>query len=372
MGELVKRLVDSNRDAIIQRLPKYMTETQFFALLYNLDRKPKLAEVAQRNPESLLKAIFQAADCGLLIGSAYGHCELATFGNEFQLMIQYQGIIYQLMRAGAVLSMEALIVYTCDDIKVGLHGIERYDPDLKNPNRRNWKWENDKNNMIGALASARLPMQERPGEFTYQDHFSSIGEIERARDISKNKSPDGPWAQHYGAMAMKTAIRRLSKFIVVCGPTAENHEAWDRFGRTMELEDSSYRRIPEELQPDDDPGLKPRKSSPKSGRAAAGSTGSEHVTPPPQNDGERKSSAAPTPPPTQEQPKPEAPKAPPDEVISTERQYEILQQAAAAGMKTMAFLKHVAEKFGVDLAELRQSQAAELSKYIKDMAKSAE
>jgi len=377
MGELVKRLVDNNREAILQRLPKYMTESSFFALLYNLDRKPKLAEAAQRNPNSLLQAIMKAADCGLLIGSGYGHCDLATFGDEVQLMVEYQGIIYQLVRAGAVLTVDAKCVYDGDDIRLGIDGIESWTPNLRDDRRRDWRWLNDKKNMLGAFATARIPLQARPGEFVRRDHWSPIGEIERAREISKmGKNPDGAWTQHYDAMAMKTAVRRLCKFITVCGPTDENKEAWERYGRTMEIDSSSYRRIPEEnLQPDDDPGAKPRKSAPR--RAAAGPAGSEHVTPPPQNDGERKkSSDAPsTPPPTKEA-KPEQlepPKAPPDEVISTERQYEILQQASAAGMKTMAFLKHVAEKFGVDLADLRSSQAAELSKFLKDMVlKSAE
>jgi recombination protein RecT len=377
MGELVKRLVDSNRQAIVERLPRYLSETQFFAVLHTIDRNAKLAEAAQRNPESMLAAIMKIADCGLLVGTAYEHCWLIPYNNknavggvEIQVQIGWHGLHYQLVRAGAVLKIDAHCVYKGDDFDIVLGDDEKlvHRPNLHDDNRRDHRWMYNKANIDGAYAVAWLPIARHGGETMKQHRWCPIGEIEAAR--LKSKMPDGEaWGHNYPAMAQKTAVRRVCKMIEVCGPTAENQEAWERYGRTIELDRSQYN---EELQPDDDPGLKPRKSSPKSGRAAAGSEGTEHVTPPPQpKDGERKSSDAPTPPPTQEA-KPEPPKAPPDEVISTERQYEILQQAAAAGMKTMAFLKHVADKFGVDLAELRQSQAAELSKYIKDMAKSAE
>src|SRR5262252_10102112 len=110
MGELIRQLVDKNREDIVKRLRNYLPPEQFFSLAYNLDRNEKLALVARKNPDSLLGAIFEAADCGLLIGSAYDHCSLVTFGDEVQLMIEYRGLIYQLKRAGAVLKIDAACV----------------------------------------------------------------------------------------------------------------------------------------------------------------------------------------------------------------------------------------------------------------------
>src|SRR5262249_19225070 len=110
----VRRIIDSNREVIVKRLPRYITPEQFFSLCYALDKRKGVAEVAQRNPDSLLNAILRAADAGLLPGSAYDHCSIVAFGNELQLMIDYRGIIYQLVRAGAVLKVNAACVYVDD------------------------------------------------------------------------------------------------------------------------------------------------------------------------------------------------------------------------------------------------------------------
>jgi phage RecT family recombinase len=367
MGELVRQLVDKNREDIVKRLRGYLPPEQFFTLAYNLDRNAALAAVAQKNPESLLKAIFQAADAGLLIGSAYNHCALAKFGDEVQLMVQYQGIIYQLVRAGAILTMGAACVYDGDHIVVGLHGIETFERNLRDDRRRNWRWLNDKANMLGAFASAQLPVQARPGEFVTQDHFSPIGEIEHAREISKNGSnPNGPWAQHYDAMAMKTAVRRCSKFITVCGATDENKEAWERFGRTMELERSEYK---EHVEPkmDDSPG-KSGKSGPKSARAVEEPASRQGATPSPRN-GESRRTKAPVAP-TSTAPKPVEKPAPPptDELIGLDAQQDLMEKANNAGLDPDSFYDHIHEKYGVPgLKHLKQSQAAEIEQYLRQV-----
>jgi len=125
MTELaVRKLVDLNRADIVKRLPTYITPERFFALCYALDKKPAIAAVAQRNPDGLLNAILQAADAGLLIGSAYNHCSIVAFGDELVLMVDYRGIIYQLTRAGALVKIKAECVYDGDDQPPGVFDVE--------------------------------------------------------------------------------------------------------------------------------------------------------------------------------------------------------------------------------------------------------
>src|SRR5262249_23993260 len=158
----------------------------------------------------------------LLPGSAYDHCSIVAFGNELQLMIDYRGIIYQLVRAGAVLKVNAACVYVDDTFKVELGDKDEitHRPNLKDDHRRDWKWLYDKKNIVGAYAVGWLPLHEARGETLKQGRWCPIGEIERARAVSRNgEGPNSPWTLHYPAMAMKTAVRRMAKLITVCGST---------------------------------------------------------------------------------------------------------------------------------------------------------
>src|SRR5215469_414116 len=260
MGDLIKALVDRNRENVIRRLPKYMSGEQFMQLCYALDRNPKLAMAAQRNPDGLLNAILRAADCGLVIGSAYDHCTLIPYETksgsvDIQLSIGYRGLIYQLFRAGAIIKATAACVYEGDEFFIELGDQETliHKPALNDERRADPRWLFDKRNIKGAYAIAWLPLAPLK-----HHRWCFIGEIERAR--LNSKIPDGPaWSHHYPAMAQKTAVRRLSKLIEVCGETAENREAWDRYGRTVELENSEYKRFDDDDDnetPDDLPGTR--------------------------------------------------------------------------------------------------------------------
>jgi phage RecT family recombinase len=366
-GELaVRKLVDINRADIIKRLPTYITPERFFALCYALDKKPAIAAVAQRNPDGLLNAILQAADAGLLIGSAYNHCSIVAFGDELVLMVDYRGIIYQLTRAGALLKTVAECVYDGDlfDPELGDSDKIIHKPNWKDERRRDWKWLYDKKNIVGAYAIGWLPLHESPSETLKQGRWCPLGEIERAREVSRNKDkPGSPWLLHYPEMAKKTAVRRMAKLITVCGSTDENKEAWDRYNVTIELERSQYREEPEDTGPDDLPGEKPDKPAPKSGRTAAESASTQGAAPPSQN-GEQKRTKAPA---AQPPPPPNEPEPPPvDEPISDDMHDKLLELAKLQGVRPSALFKHINEKYKVAaLGELKRSQAAELEKFLK-------
>jgi recombination protein RecT len=362
-GELViKDLIEQNRADIVQRLPSYLSPTQFFALCYALERSkvsnPKLWNAVQHNPQGLLAAILQAADLGLCIGSAYGHCTLIAYGDDIQLSIMYHGLVYQLLRAGAVLKVNSACVYDGDHFKVELGDEERivHEPSLTDDRRRQKAFLYDKANILGAYGVAWLP---DPLRRLKQHRWVPTGEVEAAR--LRSKIPDGPaWKNDYPAMAIKTAVRRVAKLIEVCGPTEENREAWERYGRTIELERSEYRD-----QDDDDdeaadmPGEvpSPRKANPpSSGRRAEGGG---IKTPSPQN-GEAKKAASPPPP----SPEPAAP--PIDEPISEDMQNHLMDLAKTSGMKLTGLFRHVRDKYGAATLEaLKTSQAAEVEKYLK-------
>ena len=163
MNDLVS-IIDSNRAEISRRLPSYMSETQFFNMCYAIKRNRKIAEIGVRNPDSLLAAIMKAADCGLLPGSAYDHCGFIPYKEEIQFQIYYQGLVYQLVRAGAIIKLVPHVVYDGDDFRIVYGDEEKLEhvPNLKDLNRRNDQWLFDKKNMLGAYAIAWLPLTNAP------------------------------------------------------------------------------------------------------------------------------------------------------------------------------------------------------------------
>src|SRR5215467_8387510 len=146
MGDLVKALVDRHRDSILQRLPKYLSPENFFALLYQMDRNNALVRIAQNNPESILNAVMRAADCGLVIGSAYDHCWIIAYKDDAQLQIGWRGLVYQLLRAGAIIKATAACVYDGDEFSRELGDTEQliHKPNLKDDRRNDPRWLFDK------------------------------------------------------------------------------------------------------------------------------------------------------------------------------------------------------------------------------------
>jgi recombination protein RecT len=363
----IRALIDPHRSEIVPRLPKYLSAEQFFQLCYAIERNGKLAAAARRNPDSLLAAILKAADCGLMPGSAYDHCWLIPYGDEIQFQVGYRGLVYQLMRAGAIIKLTPAVVYDGDhfDLELGDREHLTHKPNLTDDRRRNAQWLFDKRNIVGAYAVAWLPLPTQHMNVAAVHRWVPAGEIEAAR--MRSKVPDGPaWTQNYPAMASKTAVRRTCKLIEVCGPTDENKEAWDRYGRTIELDNSQYRYGDDEHdndEPDDLPEAKPVRLMPPRSGQAAGSPSIEHGAPPPPNGGRKKPRVdAQTPP----QPKPAAaPLAEPEEPISIERQDDLIGQAGLAGMRSSQFNGYVKEKYRVSVSELTSSQADEVAKYLK-------
>lgn len=364
----IKAIIDPHREEIATRLPKHLgySPEQFFQLCYAIDRNPKLAQVARNNPQSLINAVLRAADCGLLIGSAYDHCWLIPYGNDIQFQIGYRGMVYLLYRAGAIVKSSAACVYEGDffDIELGDREHLIHKPNLKDEHRRDDRWLKDKKNIVGAYAVAWLPAP-LPGERTAMTihRWVPLGEIEAAR--KRSKVPDGPaWTNDYPAMGSKTATRRLCKLIEVCGPTEENKEAWERFGKTIELDNQSYHNMNDETdaaEVDDYP--KGGGSTPRSSRPGGGEESAEH-TPPPQDGGRKKERpAATTPPP----PKKAAPPPPePEEPIPLARQYELMDKATMAGLKTQEFYEYVESKYGLNNLKVTPTQAAEIEKYLNE------
>ncbi|TWI69024.1 recombination protein RecT [Pseudoduganella lurida] len=196
-------------------LPRHMTAERMARIATTEMRKiPKLA---QCDPMSFLGAVIQCAQLGLEPGNALGHAYILPFdkrqkvggrwetvGTEAQVIIGYRGMIDLARRSGQIISIEARGVYEGDqfDCELGLDSKLTHTPDWQNPNRT----QPDKLRFVYAVAKLK--------DGGVQFDVMSRAEVDGIRARSKS-ADNGPWVTDYAAMALKSVVRRLFKFLPV-------------------------------------------------------------------------------------------------------------------------------------------------------------
>jgi recombination protein RecT len=205
-GAVAKR--ESGPGAMIQQysadfitvLPSHINGPTWVRLAQGLLRRdPKLAEIALRNPGSLMQALLECARLGHEPGTDEFH--LVPIKNEIEGWEGYTGIIERMYRAGAVLSVKPQLVKANDVFRWNPNTMTRPDHEID--------WFGDRGEVLGAYAYA-----EMQGGVTSHVVVADQDMIARARARSANSNhPKSPWVTDYGAMVLKTALKRLEKFV---------------------------------------------------------------------------------------------------------------------------------------------------------------
>jgi recombination protein RecT len=202
-------------------MPRHITADRLARVaLTELRRNPALMRCDQM---SLLGAIMTCAQLGLEPGGPLGHAYLVPFENrkagrfEVQFVLGYRGMIDLARRSGQIQSIEARAVYEGDrfEVRFGLDSDLSHIPDFDNPNRT----QPDKLRFVYAVAKLR--------DGGVQFDVLSRREIEAVRAQSK-AATSGPWQTHYEAMALKTVIRRLFKYLPISIELAQAIEQDER------------------------------------------------------------------------------------------------------------------------------------------------
>lgn len=158
------------------------------------------AKLAQCSPGSFLGSVLSAAQLGLEVNTPLGHAYLIPFKGECTLLIGYQGMMELARRSGTISAIYAYDVREGDDFRytLGLNPTVHHVPS-DDPQRENKP-------LTHAYAVAKL----KDGEPIFT--VLSKAQVDKARSRSLSGS-SGPWATDYIAMAQKTAIRRLYKWL---------------------------------------------------------------------------------------------------------------------------------------------------------------
>lgn len=187
------------QNEIKRALPRHMTPDRMARIaLTELRRVPKLLDC---NPKSFFGAVIQASQLGLEPGGGLGHAYLVPYGKECQLIIGYRGMIDLARRSGQIVSITARVVHAADDFKYsyGLDETLHHVPATGDV---------DPGQLVYVYAVARL----KDGGVQFE--VMSRADIDKIRKRSKS-SGSGPWVTDYEAMAKKTVIRQIFKYLPV-------------------------------------------------------------------------------------------------------------------------------------------------------------
>lgn len=191
------------RPQIVMALPQHVSPDRMIRMAMTSARKnPQLLECT---PESFLGAVIQSAQLGLEPDTPMGHAYLIPFKNgktgrlEVQFMPGYRGLMELVYRVPSHPVLMPRAVYECDEFKyvLGLAPQMSHAPGLRDYHRHK---------LIHAYCTARFI--DGRVEFMVMDR----SEIESCRARSKALK-FSPWQTDYEAMALKTVIRRLVKYL---------------------------------------------------------------------------------------------------------------------------------------------------------------
>lgn len=195
----VMELLDKMKPQLALCLPKHMSVDRVCRIALTEFRKTPL--LMECEPMSFVAAVMVASQLGLEIG-ILGSAFIVPFRNskkgivECNLIPGYRGLIDLARRSGNIVSISAEIVYKNDffDFEKGIESKLIHRPVLSN-----------RGNMIAAYAVAKLK------DGGVQFLVMSKEEIDEVK--SKAKAQYGPWVSDFEAMAQKTVVRRLFKWL---------------------------------------------------------------------------------------------------------------------------------------------------------------
>jgi recombination protein RecT len=224
------RQVQSVKDLLISRqagqqlaavAARHMNPERMMRVVANAIRTtPKLQ---QCEPISFLGALMQCASLGLEPNTILGHAYLIPFDKtldrgksterkitEVQLVVGYKGLIDLARRSGHITSIHAGIHYS-DDATTG--GLWEYEEGTEA------KLRHRNGDMAGKKQHAYAIAKFKDGGHAYVvlpwSHVMRIRDGSQGYQTAKkyNKLKDTPWVAHEDAMAKKTAIRALAKYL---------------------------------------------------------------------------------------------------------------------------------------------------------------
>lgn len=224
----IQKLFKLNLDALTKAAPRStgdparLIRVAFNAIVYNPD-------LMQCTHSSLMGGVMEAVKLGLTLGGPMQEAWLLPFRDNRNaggkktatFVVGYQGYRNLIDRAKAVLDVHPRAVYTGDEFDVT---FTEEGPKLRH--KPYYMRGTEKGQLTHAYAVARLRGGGRQVEVLTRADVDSHRARSRAKD-------SGPWVTDYDAMALKTAIRVIAKYLPKSSDMA--------LSRALELDDRADR-----------------------------------------------------------------------------------------------------------------------------------
>lgn len=189
-------MITGMRGEIERALPKHLDPDRIARIATTIVRGND--KLAQCTPESFLGALMTASQLGLEPGPL-GEAYLVPFGNQVTFIAGYRGLIKLAFQSGMVKRIGAHVVREFDEFDYA-YGLEPY---LVHKPRLT-----ERGKPVAVYGSATLHDGETPFVVL------SFDEVERLRRRGRSSSGNNsPWVTDWDAMARKTAIRQLERWL---------------------------------------------------------------------------------------------------------------------------------------------------------------
>jgi len=218
-NDMFRNFMEKHRAEFEMVIPSQIKPDRLIALAtVACSRSPKLLECTI---PTIFGGLLQAMALGFEVNSPLHEAVLVPFKNnktkktEAQLIIEYRGYITLFNNHPKVITVFASEVYENDTFSYS-YGIDEKLHHIPCEQK-------EKGKMRGAYAYAKL----KDGGFRFV--FLPLHRIEEVRDEYStgyaNDKEKSPWVTDFAAMACKTAIRRLEKFVPKSAEAAKAVEA---------------------------------------------------------------------------------------------------------------------------------------------------
>ena len=231
-----KNQIEARKSTIVAALAGLVEPDRFLAIAYTaMAGNPKLL---QADRTSLVRAVVEAAQCGLVVDKTLGEGALVPFKGEVVFIPGYKGLVKLAIQSESVSAIWAEAIHERDAADVELGSEPRI------THKR--ALGEDRGRPIAYYAVARM------ADGTTQFRIMDKKEVDRIRAKAPGGSaPKSAWATDYDEMAKKTVVRRLCKMLPL---TPAAHKAMagadtylsDEEKPEVEIRDITPEKAPEE------------------------------------------------------------------------------------------------------------------------------
>lgn len=203
-------LLQQYKCEIARALPKHINPDRMARIALSAFRMtPKLGEC---DPRSVFAATIQASQLGLEVG-LMGEAHLVPFGNQCQLIPGYTGLMKLARNSGQVVDIYAEAVRANDKfaLKLGLERSLEHEP-LTAPGGFPASDE-ERGDVVGFYAVGILKDGSKTFVAMSRKEVEKIRDGSRGYQAAKKYKKESPWDTDFVAMGLKTAIRRLCKWL---------------------------------------------------------------------------------------------------------------------------------------------------------------